>query len=132
MSILGILAAMAGIAVIYMSWTILKFIFTFFVKIFVFIGMVSFAILMFLIFIGSTLTWLADAKQQKERQINSYPNQTINHVKQPVRQQAYGIPIPGRKGLIRSPYINKVIDVRGHAPNTIVTDPYTEELIIVP
>jgi len=129
MSIIGILAAMAGIAIIYFSWSILKFIFTFFVKVFVFIGMASFVILLFLIFIGTTMTWLADAKQQQEIRLN---NQTTSPSAKK-RDSAYGIPVPNKPGYIFSPYISgKINDVRGLLPDIVVEDPYTGKLIIVP
>jgi hypothetical protein len=130
MSFIGILAAVAGLAVIYVSWSLLKFIFTFFVKIFVFVGMASFVVLLFLIFIGTTITWLADTKAQKEWQTNTYTS--ASPIQTPKQDYAYGIPVPSRKGFIVSPYINKIIDIRGLAPNTLIKDPYTGKLIMLP
>ena len=47
----------------------------------------------------------------------------------------YGIPIPGRKGMVTSPYTpeeGKYIDVTGFASGSVVKDPYTEKLFLVP
>ena len=47
----------------------------------------------------------------------------------------YGIPVPGRKGMVMSPYVpeeGKQVDVTGFASGSIVKDPYTEKLFLVP
>lgn len=47
----------------------------------------------------------------------------------------YGIPVPGRKGMVTSPYLpeeNKYIDVTGFASGSAVKDPYTEKFFLVP
>ena len=47
----------------------------------------------------------------------------------------YGIPVPGRKGMVTSPYApeeGKYVDVTGFASVSIVKDPYTEKLFLVP
>jgi hypothetical protein len=47
----------------------------------------------------------------------------------------YGIPIPGRKGMVTSPYTPeeaKYVDVTGFASGSIVKDPYTGKLFLVP
>jgi hypothetical protein len=47
----------------------------------------------------------------------------------------YGIPVPGRKGMVTSPYTpeeGKYVDVTGFAPRAIVKDPYTGKLFLVP
>jgi hypothetical protein len=47
----------------------------------------------------------------------------------------YGIPVPGRKGMVTSPYTPdeaKYIDVTGFASGSIVKDPYTEKFFLVP
>ena len=47
----------------------------------------------------------------------------------------YGIPVPGRKGMVTSPYTpgeEKYIDVTGFASGSVVKDPYTEKLFLVP
>ena len=47
----------------------------------------------------------------------------------------YGIPVPGRKGMVTSPYLpegDKYIDVTGFASGSIVKDPYTEKFFLVP
>lgn len=46
---------------------------------------------------------------------------------------SYGIPVPGMKGYIKSPYSDKgYIDARNFAPNTEIKDPYTGKIILVP
>ena len=47
----------------------------------------------------------------------------------------YGIPVPGRKGMVMSPYVSeerKQVDVTGFASGSIVKDPYTEKFFLVP
>jgi len=47
----------------------------------------------------------------------------------------YGIPVPGRKGMVTSPYTPddvKYIDVTGFASGSIVKDPYTGKFFLVP
>ena len=47
----------------------------------------------------------------------------------------YAIPVPGRKGMVSSPYLpeeDKYIDVTGFASGSIVKDPYTEKFFLVP
>jgi len=47
----------------------------------------------------------------------------------------YGIPVPGRKGMVTSPYTpeeGKYVDVTGFATGSIVKDPYTGKFFLVP
>jgi len=46
----------------------------------------------------------------------------------------YGIPVPGRKGMVTSPYLPQgdYVDVSAFAPGTAVKDPYTGKLFLVP
>jgi hypothetical protein len=47
----------------------------------------------------------------------------------------YGIPVPGRKGMVTSPYTpgeEKYVDVTGFASGSVVKDPYTGKLFLVP
>src|SRR5213595_3970524 len=47
----------------------------------------------------------------------------------------YGIPVPGRRGMVTSPYLpeeDKYIDVTGFASGSVVKDPYTEKFFLVP
>ncbi|PYL06004.1 MAG: hypothetical protein DME33_14845 [Verrucomicrobia bacterium] len=46
----------------------------------------------------------------------------------------YGIPVPGRKGMVLSPYLpeGNYIDVSAFAPGTAVKDPYTGKIFLVP
>ena len=47
----------------------------------------------------------------------------------------YGIPVPGRKGIVTSPYTpeqEKYVDVTGLASGSIAKDPYTGKLFLVP
>ena len=47
----------------------------------------------------------------------------------------YGIPVPGRKGMVTSPYApeeGKYVDVTGCSSGSIVKDPYTGKLFLVP
>jgi hypothetical protein len=46
----------------------------------------------------------------------------------------YGIPVPGRKGIVTSPYLpeGNYIDVSAFLPGTAVRDPYTGKMFRVP
>jgi hypothetical protein len=46
----------------------------------------------------------------------------------------YGIPVPGRKGMVTSPYLpeGNYIDVSAFAPGSAVKDPYTGKIFLVP
>jgi hypothetical protein len=46
----------------------------------------------------------------------------------------YGIPVPGQKGVVTSPYLpeGNYIDVSAFAPGTAVKDPYTGKIFRVP
>ena len=47
----------------------------------------------------------------------------------------YGIPVPGRKGMVTSPYTpdeGKYVDVTGFASGSIIKDPYTGKFFLVP
>ena len=47
----------------------------------------------------------------------------------------YGIPVPGRKGMVTSPYAPeeaKYVDVTGFASGSIIKDPYTGKFFLVP
>ena len=46
----------------------------------------------------------------------------------------YGIPGPGQKGLVISPYLPKgnYVDVNAFAPGSAVKDPYTRKIFLVP
>ena len=46
----------------------------------------------------------------------------------------YGIPVPGQKGMVTSPYSpeGNYIDVSGFAPGSAVKDPYTGKIFLVP
>ena len=47
----------------------------------------------------------------------------------------YGIPVPGRRGMVTSPYLpeeDKYIDVTDFASGSVVKDPYTGKFFLVP
>jgi hypothetical protein len=47
----------------------------------------------------------------------------------------YGIPVPGRKGMVTSPYVpddGKYVDVTDFASGSMVKDPYTGKFFLVP
>ena len=47
----------------------------------------------------------------------------------------YGVPVPGRKAMVTSPYApeeGKYVDVTGFASGSVVKDPYTGKLFLVP
>ena len=65
---------------------------------------------------------------------------TVRHVSAADMEKAkaglpYGVPVPGRKGMVTSPYLpeeDKYIDVTGFASGSVVKDPYTEKFFLVP
>jgi hypothetical protein len=46
----------------------------------------------------------------------------------------YGIPVPGQKGMVISPYSpeGNYVDVTGFSPGSAVKDPYTGKIFLVP
>jgi len=46
----------------------------------------------------------------------------------------YGIPVPGHKGMVTSPYSpeGNYVDVSAFAPGSAVRDPYTGKIFLVP
>jgi hypothetical protein len=46
----------------------------------------------------------------------------------------YGIPVPGRKGMVTSPYFpeRNYVDVSAFASGSAVRDPYTGKIFLVP
>jgi len=50
------------------------------------------------------------------------------------RDVPFGIPVPGRRGFVTSPFAPKegYVDVRGFPPATEVTDPYTGKIFLTP
>ena len=47
----------------------------------------------------------------------------------------YGVPVPGRKGMVTSPYLpeeDKYIDITDFASGSVVKDPYTGKFFLVP
>jgi hypothetical protein len=65
---------------------------------------------------------------------------TVRHVSAADIEKAkaelpYGVPVPGRKGMVISPYTpdeGKYIDVTGFASGSVVKDPYTGKFFLVP
>jgi len=65
---------------------------------------------------------------------------TVRHVSAADMEKAkaglpYGIPVPGRKGMVTSPYLpdeGKYVDVTDFASGSIVKDPYTGKFFRVP
>lgn len=131
MNIVGAIALLACCAVLYCSWSVLVFIYKFFVNFFVFVGMVCFIGLLCLLFIGSAMGLVS---MSNSNLANIAPGPSV--VKNTIDiNPPYGIPVPFKKGFIRSPYDGckkGIIDARGIAPNTMIRDPYSGKIILMP
>jgi hypothetical protein len=50
-----------------------------------------------------------------------------------IADSPYGIPVPGKKDLVKSPFSNQgFVDIAGHPPETEVKCPYTGKIFLVP
>jgi hypothetical protein len=65
---------------------------------------------------------------------NTRTTTTVATSKAAKRDLAYGLPVPGKKGLVTSPFAPEsgYIDVGGFPPGTPVKDPYTGKIFLTP
>jgi len=128
--VFGILFIMFVIALFTSFSAVIFYIYRFFVKVFVALGMMFFAGLFFLLIMGGCMQILHVGTEEinKNNPMGEPPKSKIA-----TPEYAYGIPVPMRRGFIRSPFNDRgIIDVRGVPVNSYIKDPYSTNIIIVP
>lgn len=62
------------------------------------------------------------------------PMPTPKAAKTAPQKYPYGIPVPGKKGFVTSPYKPKAgyIDIKGYPRGTEIKDPYTGKIFLAP
>jgi hypothetical protein len=89
---------------------------------------------------GPAATSPAVAQSSHSPKEEEEPTGTVRRVSAADMEKAkaglpYGIPVPGRKGMVASPYLpdeGKYIDVTDFATGSLVKDPYTGKFFLVP
>jgi hypothetical protein len=88
---------------------------------------------------GATNTTTTDSTSEPASGVQTPPNETNTRtatraVSKKGDDFRYGIPVPGKKGFVTSPYSpdSGYIDVRGFQPGTPVKDPYSGKIILTP
>src|SRR5262249_16135904 len=72
---------------------------------------------------------------QEEKSTGTVEGVSAADIEKATASLPYGVPVPGRKGMVTSPYTpqeGKYVDVTGFASGSIVKDPYTGKLFLVP
>ena len=84
----------------------------------------------------STRSAVAQSPQpSKEEELTSAVRVSAADMEKAKAGLPYGVPVAGRKGMVTSPYTleeGKYVDVTGFASGSIVKDPYTGKLFLVP
>ena len=88
---------------------------------------------------GAAATPRADAQQsqppKEEKSAGPARHVSAADVAKAKADLPYGVPVPGRKGMVTSPYNpenGKYIDVTDFASGSVVKDPYTGKFFLVP
>lgn len=88
---------------------------------------------------GATNSATTDSTPQESSGAQKPPNETNTRTTTRAASKKgddfrYGIPVPGKKGFVTSPYSPEsgYIDVRGFQPGTPVKDPYSGKIILTP
>jgi len=86
---------------------------------------------------GATASTAAQPSQPPKEEESTAPVRRVSaaDVEKIKAGLPYGIPVPGRKGMVASPYLpedGKYIDVTDFASGSIVKDPYTGKFFLVP
>jgi len=74
---------------------------------------------------------------QASKEEESHPVRRVSaaEIEKAKAELPYGVPVPGRKGMVTSPYLpedGKYIDVTDFASGSVVRDPYTGKFFLVP
>jgi len=85
----------------------------------------------------ATLSAVAQPSQppQEEKPTDTVRGVSAADLEKAKANLPYGVPVAGRKGMVTSPYTaqeGKYVDVTGFASGSIVKDPYTGKLFLVP
>jgi hypothetical protein len=77
----------------------------------------------------------ADAQQSQPPKESTVRRVSAAEIAKAKADLPYGVPVPGRKGMVTSPYLpeeGKYIDVTDFASGSVVKDPYTGKFFLVP
>jgi len=85
---------------------------------------------------ATTLSAVAESSQPpKEESTDPGRHVSAADIEKAKAELPYGVPVPGRKGMVTSPYLpedEKYIDVTDFASGSVVKDPYTGKFFLVP
>ena len=72
---------------------------------------------------------------KEEESTGAVQHVSAAHIEKAKAGLPYGVPVPGRKGMVTSPYTpdeGKYVDVTDFASGSVVKDPYTGKFFLVP
>ena len=86
---------------------------------------------------ATTPSAVAESSQppKEEESTDTGRHVSAEDIKKAKAELPYGVPVPGRKGMVTSPYLpeeEKYVDVSDFASGSVVKDPYTGKFFLVP